>query len=264
MLDRNTQPVELPTAKQRPRVLSLAGSRPINPSDAPDHLLKLRPYYLNRGSALSRMRPSHRSGARRATPSVCFDAYQSAEVLSWSDWLGAFNAWTSNVGLMMSLLVALATGPAAILKALGLEQLVPFFQLVGATAPLSISSMVFFFSWMISTATLAHRFAAFIVPFSLLTALFYGVAGPPPLSPSDRPCPAGYTAMTLSAQPGADSFSCLPDSSGHDAITPPSLPELARIYWLAYGPWRCLAAILSGFMVAFAVSTFPLPKSFDW
>ena len=68
-----------------------------------------------------------------------------------------------------------------------------------------------------------------------------------------------------SAQPGAETFtSCLPDSAGHDANIPPSLPQLARIYWLAYGPWRCLIAILSGFTVAFAVSTFPLPKSFDW
>jgi hypothetical protein len=190
-------------------------------------------------------------------------AIKTAEVLSWSDWLAAFDAWWKHVGLMVAVLVALATGPAAVLKALGLEQLIPFFQLVGATAPLSISSMIFFFSWMISATTVAQRLAAFILPFSFLTALFYGVAGPPPLAPSDRPCPAGYTEMTLLNQPGLDVIrSCVPDSSRNDALTPPSLPELARIYFLAYGPWRCLIAILSGFVVAFAVSRFPLPKRF--
>jgi hypothetical protein len=188
-------------------------------------------------------------------------APKSAAVFSWSDWLSEFDAWRKHLVVMTTLLAALTSSPAAILKALGLEQVVPFFQLVGATAPLSISSMVFFFSCMISSTTKAQRLVAFIVPFSVLTALVYGVAGPPPLSPSDGPCPAGYTAITLPAGPGADtSTSCLPGSSGHDAITPPSLLELARIYLLAYGLWRCLAAILSGFVVAFAVSRFPLPK----
>jgi hypothetical protein len=190
-------------------------------------------------------------------------AAKSVELHSWSEWLSAFNAWRSHVALMMVLLVALANGPAAILKALGIEQFIPFFQLVGATAPLSISSMFFFFSCMISTTTRAQRFVAFVAPFSLLTLLFYGVVGPPPLTPSDRPCPAGYTAITLSAQPGAATFtSCLPDSSQRDADASPSLLRLAHIYLLSYGPWRCLIAILSGFAVAFAVSRFPLPKSF--
>jgi hypothetical protein len=206
--------------------------------------------------------PAIQALAARSRPSAPMVA-KSAEVLSWSEWLSAFDAWWKHVGLMIAFLVALTAGPAATLKVLGLDQAVPFFQLVGATAPLSISSMIFFFSCMISTTTNVQRLAAFILPFSLLTTLFYGMAGPPPLSPSDGPCPAGYTEMTLLKQPGLDVIrSCVPDGSGRDAITPPSLFELAHIYLLAYGLWRCLIAILSGFVIAFAVSRFPLPKWF--
>src|SRR5271163_132744 len=73
--------------------------------------------------------PAVRALDARLRPSAT-TASKSTEVLSWSDWLSAFDAWRKHVGLMMVLLVALSSGPAAILKALGIEEFIPFFQLV--------------------------------------------------------------------------------------------------------------------------------------
>ena len=205
-------------------------------------------------------------------PSLAADrAVKRMGAHSWRRWLVAVNEWKERWGWWAAVLVLLVNGmtPAAILKALGVEEFIPFFGLVAATAPLSISSTIFFLSCMDSTGTTRQRLVAFFGPLALLTLLFYGLAGPPPLTPSasDPTCPTGYKAITLSAEPGAPAYtSCLPDSSQQGSDTSASLPELlyrlVRSYWLSYGPWRFFVAILTGLTLAFALSKFPLPKSF--